>query len=204
MNTKSYSYNEAVRDVEKYGTAISNEDVLKWVHAPVQGEKDTIAYSDNWWKVEKEYAGSKYNELIRQCEDEIKETGAFPYLSVVSRLFLAKMGHKTPTDDEVRRVDSVVYNTNQYYRANATIKNYNNMFAQGYKSADDMEAGDNGKKAIITGTKSADMFTVSKDNEKVVLVYTTDNRKGYKTPRMRTRFYSFGHGSDMFYKLIEA
>lgn len=75
------------------------------------------------------------------------------------------------------------------------------MFAQGYIHSQDIAEDMHDKKAYLKGVIEGDMFTQKKDDEVVKIVCKGDMR-GYKTPKMRTRYYSFTLDSDLFIKLI--
>ena len=111
------------------------------------------------------------------------------------------IAHMKESETVRKRAEHIVYGTNVYMRAKATIEKYDKMLADGYIHTYDCTEEMNGKMALLSGTAENDWLTVKKNDEKIKL-YIKGDRRGYQKPRMRTRYFMFGIENDQFIKLI--
>ena len=200
--TKSWNYNKALKDMAE-AVQLSDEQVRTFFSLKNGEEAGTIKHNDQESKLEKSIGGfSCWYPVAIKATEEIKKTGAYPYLNTVALKMLDLMGiaHAAESLQTVKRAEHIVYGTNVYMKAKETIKKYDNMLAQGYIHTDDCTDDMHGRAALLTGISEHDWLIVRKNDEKIKL-YIKGDRRGYMKPRMRTRYFSFGIGNDQFIKL---
>ena len=185
--TKAYNYNEAIKEIER-SKMVTREEVIKMLlDTSNEHEQGTIAYNDKETLIE-HTIGNKHglymNEAI-QAQENIKATGAYPYLDTVA-IELLKILDIPETHLTRSRARHVCYYTNRYIRAMQVVEKYQNMLKEGYISLHDITEDMNGEKAILTGKSEIDWLTIQKDNEKVTIV-CTETAKGYKKKGQRRR-----------------
>lgn len=200
--TKSYNYNEAMRDIECSKEATRDEVVSMIQDTTNEYEQGTIAYNDKETEIE-QTIGNKHCLYLKEAieaYDNIKKIGAYPYLDTVA-IELLRILDIPDTHRARSRASHVCYYTNKYQNALQVVEKYQAMFKDGYIHISDITEDMHGKKALLNGKYDIDWFTVNKDNEKVTIV-CTGSATGYKKPKQRTRYYSSQLDSDYFIKII--
>lgn len=201
--TKSYNYNEATRDIER-SKEVTRHDVVSMIMNATNGyEQGTIAYNDKETAIN-QTIGNKHGLYLKEAivaYDNIKATGAYPYLDTVA-IELLRILDIPDTHNTRSRAKHVCYYTNRYMEALQVVEKYQAMFNDGYIHISDITEDMHGKKALLTGKNDIDWFTTNKDNEKVTIV-CTGSSMGYKKPKQRTKYYPVMIYSDYFIKLTE-
>lgn len=200
--TNSYNYKEAFKIMGQY-KHISKKEAVEFITCLDNEEiAGTREYEEKEKKIKMRYGNKHglYLEEAGQAYDEIEHSGNYTYLNTVAKKLLDILGI-IADQQRIDRAEHICYYTNVYMRAIRTKLHHINMHLKGYIHASDITEDMNGKKALLTGTIEADIMTIAKQDEKVMIV-CKDDMKGWRTPKMRTRYYPFTIDSDLFIKLI--
>lgn len=181
METNAYNYREAQRTIEKTQTI---------------SPADAIAIANGTDKVSLSLYLADVGEVIA----EITASGKYAYNSDIATEITKRLDI-ADTATVHTRIESIVYGSRRYLYALKTIETYRKYWDAGYISIHDVSEADNGKEALLSGTASVDLWTTKKDDEKVKIV-ADGTARGYRKPRMRTRFYRPSADADYFVKII--
>jgi hypothetical protein len=185
MKTKSYNYNEAVKNKAEE-RLLTSDQTVKYIQSS-EIPLDWESYS------------KRAVEVIKDIQD--KDDVA--YNSDVADILLKKLGLSSELSAPIKKkAKRIVYNSQSKYRAKKTIELYKKMLADGYIHCSDITEDMDGKKALLTGKITMDFLSSTKKDEPIKLV-CRDDVKGYQKPRQRTRFYRFGIDEDLFIKVIK-
>lgn len=177
MKTKSYHYNQAIKEsAERVNVSLGQvkENILNGTKIPVYPP-----------------SGAPY------ClEIDTSET----YNSDCAKKLLEKLGLKVK-DSYMDIAGSYIYNTKGQLQDLKIIELYEKMEKEGYMPIHDITEDMHDKKALMSGTITHDWLSSKKSNEEIRLVSENGNI-GYRKARMRTRYYSVQIDNDMFIKLV--
>jgi hypothetical protein len=182
METNAWHYREAERTIGKTQSI---------------GRGEAIAIAEGTDKV----SLSLYLPEVRDAIAAIEAAGKYAYNSDVASAVMRMLGMETTNAAAHGRMESIVYGSRQYIRAEETLAKYRRFWDAGYISIHDVSDADDGRTALLSGTASVDLWTLKKDDEKVRIVAKGDMR-GYMKPRMRTRYFRAAVDSDLFVKII--
>lgn len=205
---KSYNYTQAKKEVE-LAQEITREQAIAYItNTENKEESGTIAYNDKEMAIFNQSFPAKVGNFrariyLQEAIDskiEIVAFGAYPYLEDVAKKLLGRLNIET-NDKTISRASDICYQSGKYADELATIKKYEDMEKLGYKHVEEVTDEDHGKTALLKGSSDNDMFSVNHDDDKVK-IYCKGSHRGYQKPRMKTRYYSFGLGTDLFIKII--
>ena len=187
MKSNAFHYNEAKRDIER-SKELSADDIKALIATSVSEKK-----RENW--------AHEWSTIAISATEKLEANGKYPYLDDVARGMAEILGVDVMDDKAWNIIKDVAYATSGYSRALKTIQVYERFWSEGFISIHDTTEEHNNKEALLSGKGSVDLFSFKKENEPVKIVVMENGARGYRKPRMRTRFFRAPIDADLFVKL---
>ena len=199
LKTKAWSYNQAWKDFQEYKGTCTIDEVKEMLEMQIEG-KNERENEESFWRIVKTLE-NKHLPHLRDIRNEMERAKQVAYLREMAKICLSR--YELPqTEENIRRIEYLAYNCNQLIGAEKTLLKYKKMFEEGYISLFDVTENDHNKTAIMTYREAVDWFTTTAKDKKIK-IYCKDGKVGYRTPRMRSRFYVASLDADYFIKIID-